>query len=1067
MANFFSPVSGFPIMMEVPVTPYTILKPHKYGIDNGEDVIYASQPPLLNKAYDMDGQRVSLYHPGTASVTLPNRTARCWNGDRDELGLWEDKTYRQECFGGIRDGKPCSTAGDCTNGVCGKVWPIRMCTHGKTCQNGNGAAQNAQPRRCTVDADCGVGATAKCLAPPHALGKVLPAHLLGLNCSTDDECEAEVDGVRALGRCSATWSLCRQMFDMDRVSANDANRAGFLFKLDYDWIDASSSYLGPGGTRKVQSDLGSKDPKPFATYGWAATGGSNEAHSVWMQHVLGIADLPFLDVDNPLALSPGMSRDVVADHIQAAPSLVDAQRVLSYENKLATAATASTMSQFIFSTFPCFSGSANAPPEFYTSTLSSSAKRLTHTDVECRRDRACYIDLHIIDYVMKADGTRERLTSSISTDRVAIEMALGTPESSQGQLFVAATQSKCEGIGKLSCRFRLENEFWIKRQGIFSKEAVGRIFVKCFVAVDKHDETTCNGNSKTKCTCRSLPMCVKIKMVGSPPAFVAPTPLAENSRDDRGVLVPGRTDVAACEGYKMSLPLVARDADEGDGVRIFVQDFDVYGSSTDKYRMSGGVYNADFFASQSLLLPTQCGKFNGYNASKVGDNARQPDISSLRNQWESAATGRDYVIKSVNGEYAEEIEYRERPQLNVEYMLTRKEGNGLDVTSAMQACTRAGAGGVLQCREKTANMHQVICAYAYDDSRQFAGRWVGKSDPNGDDIQVWQRDHSNGDQVSKQHCWRILLQSPPSFITDPDGEATPFDKEWIQTTTVYTPTSEDQVLVEAAFKRVPMAVSQFRRIKFVAQDPQGEDSVTILLLEDPGIVNNLNTGRSLCVQRSVTEGPGGMCMASDVIDPNRYPDQPWTSPLNAAAESQCSRAERVIEYTALASDAGKQYRVCMAARDDSDACAGVAPTASLRGWYGETQCIIFDVLRPVIQWHADTAALFAQETEAVVGCTTQLTMTAVDVSKSAVTLNSTGNYHLMLFPEPSVPLPAEMSRHVFAALASPSACSSLGVHPYHACACAHACKSAVIESERVCVCVCVQKVCVRARVQES
>jgi len=203
-------------------------------------------------------------------------------------------------------------------------------------------------------------------------------------------------------------------------------------------------------------------------------------------------------------------------------------------------------------------------------------------------------------------------------------------------------------------------------------------------------------------------------------------------------------------------------------------------------------------------------------------------------------------------------------------------------------------------------------------------------------------------------------------------------------------------------------------------------------------------------------------MASDVIDPNRYPDQPWTSPLNAAAESQCSRAERVIEYTALASDAGKQYRVCMAARDDSDACAGVAPTASLRGWYGETQCIIFDVLRPVIQWHADTAALFAQETEAVVGCTTQLTMTAVDVSKSAVTLNSTGNYHLMLFPEPSVPLPAEMSRHVFAALASPSACSSLGVHPYHACACAHACKSAVIESERVCVCVCVQKVCVRA-----
>jgi hypothetical protein len=121
---------------------------------------------------------------------------------------------------------------------------------------------------------------------------------------------------------------------------------------------------------------------------------------------------------------------------------------------------------------------------------------------------------------------------------------------------------------------------------------------------------------------------------------------------------------------------------------------------------------------------------------------------------------------------------------------------------------------------------------------------VGKSDPNGDDIHVWQRDHSNGDQASKQHCWRIRLQSPPSFVTDPEGVETPFDQEWIETTTIYTPTSGDGMLVEAAFKRVPMAVSQYRRIKFVAQDPQAEDDVTILLLEDPGVVKNLNVGRS-------------------------------------------------------------------------------------------------------------------------------------------------------------------------------------------------------------------------------
>jgi hypothetical protein len=463
--------------------------------------------------------------------------------------------------------RPLTFENGCEGGSCAKHWPIKMCAHSRTCQNGDGSLTKPQPKRCVSDADCGSGPTAKCLAPPHALGKPLPSNVLGLNCSNDDECEATVDGVRALGSCSATWSLCREMFDMDRISENDANRAGFLVKLDYDWIDAASSFLGDGNP-KTPSDLGSRDPAPFATYGWSATEGSKAAHSVFMTHVIGIVDLPFQDVDNPLVLMGAnvAPRDVVGDHIQAAPLLEDSQRTLESENKLATGATAATMSQAIFSTYPCFSGSENAPPEFYTSTISSSATRLTNTDIECRRDRACYVDLHIIDYRMKPDGTRERLASSITTDRVAIENALGTPASSQGQLFdlSSETLSRCEGIGKLSCRFRLENEFWLKDEGIFSTDAVGLTLAKCFVAVDKHDELTCNSAKKTKCTCRSLPMCVKFKIVGSAPVFVAPTPLQMNSRDDNGVLVPGRTDVTACEGYKLSLPLVAKDADAGD-----------------------------------------------------------------------------------------------------------------------------------------------------------------------------------------------------------------------------------------------------------------------------------------------------------------------------------------------------------------------------------------------------------------------------------------------------------------------------------------------------------------------
>jgi hypothetical protein len=68
-------------------------------------------------------------------------------------------------------------------------------------------------------------------------------------------------------------------------------------------------------------------------------------------------------------------------------------------------------------------------------------------------------------------------------------------------------------------------------------------------------------------TCSSPPMCFRIFVEGKAPSFVAPTPLESNSYDDNGVLVPGRTDVAACEGYPLKLTLTARDPEASDLVR--------------------------------------------------------------------------------------------------------------------------------------------------------------------------------------------------------------------------------------------------------------------------------------------------------------------------------------------------------------------------------------------------------------------------------------------------------------------------------------------------------------------
>ena len=88
---------------------------------------------------------------------------------------------------------------------------------------------------------------------------------------------------------------------------------------------------------------------------------------------------------------------------------------------------------------------------------------------------------------------------------------------------------------------------------------------------------------RSRRTCNSLPLCVKIRVVGSPPAFVAPTPLEANSFDDNGVLVPNRTDVPACEGFPLQLAIAAVDPNPLDSVRIFVRDRDLDFTLRDAY----------------------------------------------------------------------------------------------------------------------------------------------------------------------------------------------------------------------------------------------------------------------------------------------------------------------------------------------------------------------------------------------------------------------------------------------------------------------------------------------------
>ena len=835
----------------------------------------------------------------------------------------------------------------------------------RACYGSPGLGTGEYGVACEDDTVCGTGTcraiwpTKICENAPGGSGLRYP--VMSRVCTSDADCrqDAGPGGVPAAveGRCVVPDTRCRSGFLQDR---NGHDTGGNLLKLDYDWLNVNN--------------IGGLDSEVFPVYGYS--------FPTFMQHSLTVVDFPWRDVDNPRASVDGTLVDADGDHYYS-PSLLD-----EADGRFRTAASAAAGSQQIFSTFACDAGTSNQPPVFVRDQISKS--RDIPTDVTCSRSGACQIELHIRDYAVTSGGVENGLLSS---DDIAIEHGLGLTELNPQQIVNMAGEGTCRGVGHLSCKYQLVDDY-DGATGRFSANAIGKIYLKCFVAVDKHPP--CTDSSRERCTCRSLPMCFRIRIVGAAPTFVAPTPLAANSRDDNGVLVPGRTDVPACEGHQTVLQLAARDSD-GDQVRIHVTDLDIGAAmyATDwLYKPPGGVYQGDFFtpvfSSAGTELPGQCGMFGGYNGTKAGNNAGQADITSARDLSARA----DTTVKALNSPYLAGVEFVPgTARLDVRYALV--PGAGIDTTSA-QACAD---GASFACREKLANVDQVVCAWAYDNSKVAVRRWVGAQDPNGDDIQMWQRDHSNGDMASAQHCWRMRLQAPPVFITDPSGHATPFDPTWLSANgRAFRPTTGDA----GAYRHIQVAVGVSRDVTFIAQDPQARDIVEIMVLEDPGVPRGMEVGRSECVLRTGS-GVGAlpMCAADDRIAVALYPAEPFTAPLESTLSSECSRARRSLTYVPVWDDAGRDFRVCLVAKDNQDVCYGVSPSATPRGWYGETHCVVFEVVAPELRWLPEAAAAFGGTVEVYVGCDNLLNYGAEDTSRNVHTGQPTGNYQVAPRPAPS------------------------------------------------------------------
>ena len=757
-------------------------------------------------------------------------------------------------------------------------------------------------------------------------------------------------------------------------------------------------------------------------------------NAMFSQHVVHAVDFPFIDVDNVNDIGEHISRrflwwsgkehdprNAIVSHLFSAymcysgrrnqPPIFSNGEVSVEKNLQGQAARDSIDNEWDLN-----------------GKLSGPVDTNVPTERTCTAGEECVLDLHAVDLHVEADGetyfkafaTHPR-TLRMTKDVIRIENAVGW-DNGAGTL-TNLVGEQCESVGShgtLTCQWK----------ETFPESAAGAHVVRCFSALDPHGDRVssnatldsayhfmdglCSAPSKAcstgetegpdKLTCRSAPLCIKILIKGRAPHFVEPTPLEANSYSDSGRLVEGQTDVPACEGYPLDLTIRAADDDAGDEVRIFLEDKDFHIDPDEaafrpllalRGKLLGldsqlSEYNYDFFSNQTSsendpFLDRCAGTavhavasqqrysdmfagFEGYNARKVGDNAGQRTALSLQE---------GILPKSVMSSYGTDLEFDEAPNLEVVYSLSLAERNGLVVRLAdagrpiwgeVENCLNDDADDMAdnRCRERLLNMDQTICAVAYDNSRTRWKRWVGMTDPNNVPFKQL-RDHSNGDMASTMHCWRIRLQSPPVFVTDPLKLATPFGEDWDLVARA------NQSITEVAYQVVETVVGQEVSYTFIAQDPNWEDSVQIFIADDPGMPEGMSVSRSECIPRGPSDaGDTSLCGAQGTrMNITGYEKL-------VSKESRCSKAMLTLTWVPTVAQAGQVFTVCALARDSSTMCAGKGPaSATSVGWYGERQCIEFDVSAPGPLWDN---GISPQDIDAYVGCVVRVVPHIVDIS---------------------------------------------------------------------------------------
>ena len=785
------------------------------------------------------------------------------------------------------------------------------------------------------------------------------------------------------------WGACPAYFDQDQ---DPARADGALIKFDFDF--GNQLCTGPGAAR---TDAQLQQSVLFGNLSGCGPAGATPCAyaGAFSQHVINTADFPYIDVDQGLYYDPD------------APAGTDWLRWFSVYPPLSADAVApkGAVTQTIFSAYPCWSGPLNAPPAFVAgpgAAPDSHCRGLpagdgdaaVQTEYSCPAGQECTIALYARDLSVGSDGLARPVPSDparaaacaaaagpfLSADTVQILPASGWDEGGfrlvvahcsgdssracvrdadcpslgacSGSSPSAAIQpvgaSTCTGPsglagGAVKCVYKQT----------FGLDEAGTFVVRCFTARDLHPAPVSNDSR----TCQSVPLCLKIKVTGHAPYFAAPTPVRVDGLDSSGAPV---TRVGACEGAPLQLMIAALDDDPSDLVRLLVQD------------ESGG--GTSFFDGSALSQTAPaCARglnFGPYAATLAGAAAAVPNMSTVLSLGFGAGINPYIRPGSVVSPYAAGLYYQTAPNSSVVYTLNLTLGNGIAAFTGTACGNQSNITSSIEshCLETAVALDRTICAYAYDNSRGRLKRWVGSTNPNGNSSLAT---HSDGD-ISTKHCWRISLQAPPVFVTDPSRTSTPFPRN------VNDICKGNNAAVSRQIRCFEIFVGQTIQKTFIAQDPNPSDSIILLLVDDPdfgGPPPGLTASRPVCLPRMRNaSGPGtdgtGMCSPIDF----------------SVVNSACSKAMMTVEWTPDAAAVGGTYFACVAARDSSGLCSGIAEGATSMGWYSETHCIGFTVLSPTLSWAVTSDIRSSQLSvqKSFVGCQSRFKISVVGQGTNAV-----------------------------------------------------------------------------------